>query len=196
MTDLTDLDSFKAFVDEVKTNVGSGAGGNGTPENAYAAAVAMLGKSSDFKGLTRRTGVPFYEIIATDACSYTDESQGDGIADEWLPPQKADLETLLGDGSVSIHAVTDTTSCGDQISAKEMADITGGVTLSLGSGDVDLAALNLSDFITNFWIVTIDGSCLKDVSPVGSRLGDHGRHTDADVLLYEEGLTRLLIESS
>ncbi len=166
------LTEFNAFVGEVKANVGFGAGGGDGPENYYGVAAAMNAKSSSGVGgaqppLSRRSDVPFYQILVGDNCGHSEEIPGATLDSAWEPPSVLDLGTVLGDGSVTIHTVEregfdSELSCqDDQVTLDEISDATGGAKLEFpASGEVDLSAIDLAEFITNFWLVRIDSECV------------------------------------
>jgi len=166
-SNFTTQDKFNAFVEEVKTNVGSGNTDGAPPltfpENYYGVAAAMTGKMADHNGLSNRDGVPFYQILVADDCALTGERADNTEGTIWEPPLVADLTSVLGDGSVTIHGVYDSGDvCGsDYLSIGDIVAETGGASLERGTGNVDLSAINLADFITNFWLVTVDSTCVS-----------------------------------
>ena len=166
------LTDFNAFVEEVRMNVGFGAGGGDGPENYYGVAAAMNTKPSSGSGgteppLSRRSDVPFYQILVGDNCGHSEEIPGATLDSAWEPPSVLELGTVLGDGSVTVHTVeregfdSELGCQEDQVTLDEISDATGGAKLEFpASGEVDLSAIDLAEFITNFWLVTIDSECV------------------------------------
>lgn len=178
----SNLEDFTAFVADVRDNVGYGAGGGAAPENYYGVSTAMNAKPSPMlvgasSRLSRRMGVPYYQVLVGDECAHTEESPGPTFDTPWLPPSKSALPALLGDGSVTVHAVEREGFNPDwckpeQLTLTEISQATGGAQLTFpDTGIVDLSALELADFIKNFWLVEIDSNCVdKKASEVDLEL--------------------------
>ncbi|MEM7136395.1 MAG: vWA domain-containing protein [Myxococcota bacterium] len=171
----SDVELFSDFVEEVRNNVGGGAGGGDGPENYYGVASAMNAKASDALGtagspLSRRIEVPYYQVLVGDNCAHTEELPGSTFDSPWLPPSSSALPTVLGDGSVTVHSVLRESfnplwCLEGQLTLTDLSDATGGANLSFpSSGEVDLSALDLAAFITNFWLVRIDSECVSKAS--------------------------------
>ncbi len=166
MLDFTDLDTFLSFANEVKEEIGSGAGGGDLPENYYGTVMAMANLRDGQSGLSNREGVPYYQILVGDDCSHTQEVPG-GTSGKWVPDKKSDLSKLSG--IVTVHVVrdpdTDSGYCSDdQLTLAEIADATGGAKLDLGDGNVDLSEIHLDEFIKNYWIIKFNSSCISTKS--------------------------------
>jgi hypothetical protein len=102
--------------------------------------------------LSRRTEVPYYQVLVGDACAHTEESPGPTFDTPWLPPSASALPMLLGDGSVTVHSVLQEgfrpEYCRpEQLTLNDLSDATGGAQLAFpASGDVHLSALDPAAF--------------------------------------------------
>jgi hypothetical protein len=142
--DLTELENFQAFLEEVKDSDDLGSGGGDSPENTLGALAYALDK------MEWRSGAARVFIVIGDNPSHTsdpDDSLAESLDEHFLPPPVEDILASL-DGTAVVHVVGRDRGEEPYYNLKGLSDATGGAFIDLPSdGVVDLTSMALNNWV-------------------------------------------------